>query len=314
MGRGWLELGLKRARGVARVETATGRGFGSGFLVRGSDLRADWGQELVLITNAHVVSDTYPSALRDSQAQVRFHALEGDAVQPRKVELLWTSPPMPAGLDTSVLRLEPPVTGVEPCPLRFDAPEGIGTKRLYIIGYPGGGDLSFSINDNLLIGWKDPRLHYRTPTEPGSSGGSCLRHRLERDRRPSFRRRQRPAPRGRTRGASERRMAPQEGGQGSGHGRAAMRLFLAFAFRPQDKELVGHVEQLPASHYVQPVTGEGLGGEQLKPSPFGRWRSGWGSPRLLEDLVGAGEGRGRHAIGVAGPPGPGRSRRPALRP
>ena len=77
---------------------------------------------------------------------------------------------MPAGLDTSVLRIDPPVTGVEPCPLRFDAPEGIGTKRLYIIGHPGGGDLSFSINDNLLIGWKDPRLHYRTPTEPGSSG------------------------------------------------------------------------------------------------------------------------------------------------
>ena len=170
VGSGWFTLGLKRARGVGRVETLTGASFGSGFLVRGSDLKENWGKDLLLITNAHVVSDTYSSALRDCQAQVRFHGLEGAAAEPRTVELLWTSPPMPTGLDVSVLRVNPVVTGVEPCPLRFDSPEALASKRLYIIGHPGGGDLSFSINDNLLIGWKDPRLHYRTPTEPGSSG------------------------------------------------------------------------------------------------------------------------------------------------
>jgi hypothetical protein len=45
-----------------------------------------------------------------------------------------------------------------------------------------------------------------------------------------------------------------------------MKVFMAFAFHPQDKELVGHVDQLLASHHVQPVTGEGLGGEQLNPA------------------------------------------------
>jgi hypothetical protein len=45
-----------------------------------------------------------------------------------------------------------------------------------------------------------------------------------------------------------------------------MKLFLAFAFRPQDKELVGHVDQLLASHHVNVVTGEGVGGEQLNPA------------------------------------------------
>jgi len=43
-------------------------------------------------------------------------------------------------------------------------------QRLYIIGHPAGGDLQFSIEDNHLLGCDDTLLHYRTPTEPGSSG------------------------------------------------------------------------------------------------------------------------------------------------
>jgi hypothetical protein len=45
-----------------------------------------------------------------------------------------------------------------------------------------------------------------------------------------------------------------------------MKIFLAFAFRDQDRDLVGYLDQLLASQYVQPVTGEGLGGEQLNPA------------------------------------------------
>jgi Trypsin-like peptidase domain len=55
------------------------------------------------------------------------------------------------------------------------------SHRLYIIGHPLGGQLSFSIQDNLLLDHEGPPggipglagrvlLHYRTPTEPGSSG------------------------------------------------------------------------------------------------------------------------------------------------
>src|SRR5262249_44796144 len=43
-------------------------------------------------------------------------------------------------------------------------------QRVYIIGHPSGGDLSFSIHDNLLLDYQDSLLHYRTPTEGGSSG------------------------------------------------------------------------------------------------------------------------------------------------
>ena len=54
-------------------------------------------------------------------------------------------------------------------------------QRLYVIGHPGGADLAFSMSDNFIIdhegkpnGKPDPphrvRLHYRSPTEKGSSG------------------------------------------------------------------------------------------------------------------------------------------------
>jgi V8-like Glu-specific endopeptidase len=45
--------------------------------------------------------------------------------------------------------------------------------KVYVIGHPGGGALVFSLNDNDLLDHGDPddfRVHYRTPTEPGSSG------------------------------------------------------------------------------------------------------------------------------------------------
>ena len=43
-------------------------------------------------------------------------------------------------------------------------------RRVYLIGHPAGGRLSFSLNDNAVLDFEDPRLHYRAPTEKGSSG------------------------------------------------------------------------------------------------------------------------------------------------
>jgi len=41
---------------------------------------------------------------------------------------------------------------------------------VYVIGYPLGGDLSFSIHDSVWLDMDASTFHYRTPTEPGSSG------------------------------------------------------------------------------------------------------------------------------------------------
>jgi hypothetical protein len=45
-----------------------------------------------------------------------------------------------------------------------------------------------------------------------------------------------------------------------------MKVFLAFSFRPEDKEVVDWVDRLMATQEIRPVTGEGLGGEQLTPA------------------------------------------------
>jgi hypothetical protein len=45
-----------------------------------------------------------------------------------------------------------------------------------------------------------------------------------------------------------------------------MKIFLAFPFRDEDKRLVSYIERLLASQFVQIITGERLGGEQLTPA------------------------------------------------
>ncbi|MGH9894297.1 MAG: trypsin-like serine peptidase, partial [bacterium] len=61
--------------------------------------------------------------------------------------------------------------------------------RVYIIGHPGGRDLAFSFQDNELLDHEGPptgqpqipdvcRLHYRAPTEGGSSGSPVFNARL----------------------------------------------------------------------------------------------------------------------------------------
>jgi hypothetical protein len=44
------------------------------------------------------------------------------------------------------------------------------------------------------------------------------------------------------------------------------RIFLAFAFRPNDRELANQVQQLLGSHDVPAITGENLGGDALTPA------------------------------------------------
>lgn len=167
-------LGLVRCRAVARVERRIepDRGFGSGFLVRGRDLGRSLGDTLVLVTNAHVVSpdESVKGALRPAAAQAAFHAL-GDDAAPRRLgigKVLWSS--LPEELDTTILELDGTVEDVEPYPIAGELPLTDGSQRVYIIGHPRGGGLSFSIADNRLLDHQAPLLHYRAPTEGGSSG------------------------------------------------------------------------------------------------------------------------------------------------
>lgn len=165
----WLEQAKLRAKGVARIGKEAAHGLGTGFLVRGSDLHPAWGDEMLLLTNAHVISSLPEAraAVDAADAVITFEAQGGNETWGVQQEL-WTSPP--AALDTTVLRLDRPAPAMAAYPVASGAPLPDDTQRLYIIGHPAGGALAFSLEDNLLLDCELPKLHYRTPTVGGSSG------------------------------------------------------------------------------------------------------------------------------------------------
>jgi S1-C subfamily serine protease len=165
----WYRLGLERCRGVAQIRDRFGRGLGTGFVIRGTDLAPNLGDGFLLLTNNHVV----PSAVTPENAVVAFEALETMAGQQLRVtEMLWTSPF--AELDATLLRLDKPVSGPEAFPIANQLPrndgEEKGKQKVYVIGHPLGGGLSISLSDNALLAYNERLLHYRAPTEGGSSG------------------------------------------------------------------------------------------------------------------------------------------------
>ena len=114
-----------------------------------------------------------------------------EAVEPNQVYLVdrivWSSPD--DRHDATLLRLQPPVTGITPLPVAKSLPALEKTARVYIIGHPGGRDLAFSFQDNELLDHEGPaagkpqipgvcRAHYRAPTEGGSSGSPVFNARL----------------------------------------------------------------------------------------------------------------------------------------
>jgi S1-C subfamily serine protease len=167
----WYKTGLQRCGAVARIESVTGIRSGTGFLVKAADFfpwRSE--SELLLLTNAHVISptdDPFPGALPPEAAVAVFEATN----QTFQVgELVWSSDP--DHLDATFVTLESLSPGAELCPLKPPATEFDPNKqqRVYVIGYPEGGGLSFSLQDSVWLDTDGKVLHYRTPTNPGSSG------------------------------------------------------------------------------------------------------------------------------------------------
>lgn len=163
----WYETGLQRTRSIARVERLNGRGHGTGWLVRAEDF-FDGRTGLLLLTNAHVVNAIGSGgALRPDQAQANFQGL--GATVAFEDEVVWSSPP--EMLDATFLAFsnDPPDAAALPLSRRkteMRKPE----PRVYVIGHPSGRDLELSLHDNKLLGCNDRVLHYRAPTERGSSG------------------------------------------------------------------------------------------------------------------------------------------------
>jgi tetratricopeptide (TPR) repeat protein len=183
----WWKTGLERARSVAAIRQRLEGRVGSGFLVRAGDLGVEPAAELLVLTNWHVVNEHGATpGIRPEEAEVVFEAVDPDQAHP-VAGILWSS--TPDRHDASLLRLAAPVTGIAPIPVASGLPVLDDAARVYVIGHPGGRELQFSFQDNELLDHEGPplgnpqipgvcRLHYRAPTEGGSSGSPVFNSRL----------------------------------------------------------------------------------------------------------------------------------------
>lgn len=175
----WYARGLERARMVARITDRFDKAEGTGFLMRGMDVAPRFaGERWLLLTNDHVVNDRDRRGLQHREARVAFDALA--PAEPHEVEeVLWCSPP--SEYDVAILRLRSlpedidhhePYCVAPSLPIATSAARAAheSPARIYVIGHPLGSGLSYSIHDNRLLGCRAPLIHYRTPTQPGSSG------------------------------------------------------------------------------------------------------------------------------------------------
>ncbi len=183
---------LAACEAIGCVTTRTGERVGTGFLVEGSWLQQAFGTGPVFVTNAHVISETVQDAIPWKDARVTFEvqsAEQGNPVFHSLSEQLFTSPPgdlgtrVPGGekLDVTVVRLAssnlPAATLAPAAGLPVVDPK----TKAYVVGHPRGSGLQISLHDSVLLDIdEDERLvHYRTPTDPGSSGSPVFNARWE---------------------------------------------------------------------------------------------------------------------------------------
>jgi S1-C subfamily serine protease len=174
---------LNACASIGCISDPRGERLGTGFLVPGDQIHASFGPGPVLVTNAHVISDTVPKAVRPNDARVSFETEEPGANGPtyyRVSEVLFSSAPGDLGirsqgndlLDATIVRLDAPA-GRLPCLKISGALPLIEPKaKAYVVGHPLGSGLQISLHDSRLLDIDDDErlVHYRTPTDPGNSG------------------------------------------------------------------------------------------------------------------------------------------------
>lgn len=177
----WYRTGLERAASVAAVSELCGLRFGTGFAVRAADLGVAPGDEILLLTNHHVVnSGGFGSGGGVDAVEIVFEAATGGAVT-LGVKAVVAESPVQGGLDYALLRLAGETGRVEPLQLTRSIVKAQAKARVYLIGYPLGDVMQFSMHDNVLLDHEceptgrptDPArrlLHYSASSEKGNSG------------------------------------------------------------------------------------------------------------------------------------------------
>jgi hypothetical protein len=173
---------LEKCAGIGCVTDHHGRRLGTGFLVAAADLGIATAGDWVFVTNDHVVGRDESVAIRPEQAWVTFElecAAKGQPISHKvSPHVLFASPPGSLGkpdwghLDFTVLELETWPEGGEALRVSTNLPTLSHKTKVFVVGHPSGDALQLSLHDSQLLDVCDEELllHYRTPTEPGSSG------------------------------------------------------------------------------------------------------------------------------------------------
>ncbi len=160
---------IKRARGVARIgpNKHTAERSGTGFLFDGELIGDNFKNQNLFLTNAHVCSSKWSKAASPEECWILFLGMGSqDPPVVKVIRELWTS--LPDDLDATLLEIDTPPSGIE-LPKLADPPP-LPKERVNILGYPKGLGLQVSMQDNTVVDITKQYIHYKTPTDEGSSG------------------------------------------------------------------------------------------------------------------------------------------------
>lgn len=175
------------ARSVVRiVERHEGTHVGSGFLVRGSDMHPDFGDDIYLLTNSHVVGLLPGAGLKPVSIRVMLSDLllgQSHDVTCANADLVWES--SIRHLDASLIRLrDVPAAFVPLCTCAIDGfPDDIGAldvelRKCHFIGPMRDLQPHLTVDPATIhdLGWLESHrpshiyIHHDAETRGGSSG------------------------------------------------------------------------------------------------------------------------------------------------
>jgi V8-like Glu-specific endopeptidase len=175
---------------IGCVLDATNVRLGTGFLMPGTAF--GFADPLVFVTNSHVISDDVEDSSPAADARVTFEvesAEKGTHVSHKVKDILFTSEPGELGkslptmdkLDVTIVSLRSLPENVPGLRHATNVPLPSPKTKAFLVGHPAAGALQFSLHDSMLLDVDENErlLHYRTPTEPGSSGSPVFNAKWE---------------------------------------------------------------------------------------------------------------------------------------
>lgn len=161
-------LGLQAAASVGHVLLQGQAPIGTGFVVAGESVHPSLAGRRVLLTNEHVVgAPSQPDRIPPEAIVVRFDAHDMQSIA--GFTGVWWSDR--TDLDVAVLVSDQLDATDVPClPPSDTMPPLMPGAHVYVVGHPGGRSLCLSIRGNDLVDHDGVRIHYKAPTEKGSSG------------------------------------------------------------------------------------------------------------------------------------------------